>query len=209
MSSRSINCPNKFCILLEITVNGTFPTPPNQQRRVIVVVVAVSHIQRTGCQLDGQSRSWSAEHGKKNKRKVWQRNPSPTLLVGENKIKITCLIYMPRRYPGLGPSRVRTRICSTRRLGQWVSLRKILCFRVRLQFSRSRCLSLFLAMSSCAYLFFPSRAHEPPPTLRDRINPHLSLQRRRWVQVERTKRRYFCKSSQALSSWELKAQRRG
>ena len=31
---------------------------------------------------------------------------------------------MPRHYAGLGPSRVRTRISSTRRLGQWVSLRK-------------------------------------------------------------------------------------
>ena len=35
----------------------------------------------------------------------------------------------------------------TRRLGQWVSFRKILRFRVRLQLSQSRCLSLLLAMS--------------------------------------------------------------
>ena len=68
--------------------------------------------------------------------------------------------YAARRYAGgLGPSRVRTRIPPTRRLGQWVSLRKILRFRVRLQLSQSHCFSLLLA-----------RGHEPPPTLRDRLN---------------------------------------
>ena len=62
-------------------------------------------------------------------------------------------IHMSRRYAsrrhagGLGPSRVRTGIPTTRRLGQWVSLRKILRFRVRLQLSQSRCLSFLLAMS--------------------------------------------------------------
>ena len=56
--------------------------------------------------------------------------------------------YASRRYAGgLGPSRIRTRIPTTRQLGQWVSLRKILRFRVRLQLSQSRCLSLLLAMS--------------------------------------------------------------
>ena len=29
-------------------------------------------------------------------------------------------------------------------------------------------------MSSRVYLFFPPRGHEPPPTFRDRLNPHLS-----------------------------------
>ena len=43
---------------------------------VVVVVVVVSHIQRIGCQPEkttlhgGQSRSWSAEQGKENKRKI-------------------------------------------------------------------------------------------------------------------------------------------
>ena len=58
------------------------------------VVVVVSHIQRIGCQPEkttlhvGQSRSWSAEQGKENKRKVWQHTPPPppTLLV-RRKIK--------------------------------------------------------------------------------------------------------------------------
>ena len=86
--------------------------------------------------------------------------------------------YASRRYAGgLGPSRIRTRIPTTRQLGQWVSLRKTLRFRVRLQLSQSRCLSLLLAMSSRVFLFFPPRGHEPPPTLRDRLNPNLSLYR--------------------------------
>ena len=68
-----------------------------------------------------------------------------------NNKRITWRIHMSKRYAsrryagGLGPSRVRTRIPTTRRLGQWVSLRKILRFRVGLQLSQSRCLvaSLF------------------------------------------------------------------
>ena len=94
---------------------------------------------------------------------------------------ITRRIHMSRRYEGrryaggLGPSRVRARIPTTRRLGQWMSLRKILRFRVRLQLSQSRCLSLLLAMSGRVFLFFPPRDHEPPPTLRDRLNSNLSL----------------------------------
>ena len=35
-------------------------------------------------------------------------------------------------------------------------------------------------MSSRVYLFFPPRGHEPPSTLRDRLNPHLRLLRRRF-----------------------------
>ena len=46
----------------------------------VVVVVVVSHIQRIGCQPEkttlhgGQSRSWSAEQGKENKRKSLNNN---------------------------------------------------------------------------------------------------------------------------------------
>ena len=80
--------------------------------------------------------------------------------------------YASRRYAGgLGPSRVRTRIPTSRQLGQWVSLRKILRFRVRLQLSQSRYLSLLLAMSGRVFLSFSPRGLEPPPTLRDRLNP--------------------------------------
>ena len=46
--------------------------------------------------------------------------------------------------------------------------------------NNSCCLSLLLAMSGRVYLFFHSRGHEPPPTLRDRLNPHLRLERRRF-----------------------------
>ena len=72
---------------------------------------------------------------KKKKEKVWQRPPPPprALLVRRKiKNKITRHIHMSRRYEGrryaggLGPSRVRTRIPTTHRLGQWLSLRKIL-----------------------------------------------------------------------------------
>ena len=97
--------------------------------------------------------------------------------------------YASRRYAGgLGPSRIRTRIPTTRQLGQWVSLRKTLRFRVRLQLSQSHCLSLLLAMSSRVFLFFPPRGHEPPPTLRDRLNPNLSLYRHRFPIARNAKR---------------------
>ena len=89
--------------------------------------------------------------------------------------------YASRRYAGgLGPSRLRTRIPTTRQLGQWVLLRKTLRFRVRLKLSQSRCLSLLLAMSGRVFLTLPPRGHEPPPTLRDRLNPNLSLYRHRF-----------------------------
>ena len=123
------------------------------------------------------ARGQSAEQGIKEK--VWQR-PPPTPYAARSEIKKKnhsshLHACMPRRYGGVGPSRVRTRIPSTRRLGQWVSLRKILRFRVRKQSLQSRCLSLLLATSSRVYLFFPPRGHEPPSTLRDRLSPHLSL----------------------------------
>ena len=99
----------------------------------------------------------------------------------KEKKEITRRIHISRRYAsrryagGLGPSRIRTRIPTTLRLGQWVSLRKTLRFRVRLQLSQSPCLSLLLAMSGRVFLFLPPRGHEPPPTLRDHLNPTLSL----------------------------------
>ena len=105
-------------------------------KRLPVHVVVVSRIQRicyqpkktTGTLHGDQSRSWSAGQGKENKRKVWQHiPPHPSRCPFREKInKITRCIYMPRRYAGLGPSRVRTRIPSTRRLliGQRVLLRK-------------------------------------------------------------------------------------
>ena len=153
--------------------------PTGKLSNTHIVVVVVSHIQRINCQpglttLDGgQSRSWSAEQRKKEK--YGSSPPPPRCSFGENKLKLTRCIYIPRRCAGLGPPRVCTRSPSTRRLGQWVSLRKIPRFRVRLQHSQSRCLFLLLVMSSRVYFFFLPRDHEPPLTLRDRLNPHLSL----------------------------------
>ena len=101
------------------------------------VVVVVSHIQRIGCQPEkttlhgGQSRSWSAEQGKENKRKslaAYPPPPTPHTARSEKINKITRRIY--RRYAG-GRSRVRTRIPSAHRLGLWVWLRKILHSRLR------------------------------------------------------------------------------
>ena len=75
---------------------------------VVVVVVVVSHIQRNGCQPKkstlhgGQSRSWSAEQGKENKRRSLAAYPPPppsTLLVRrkiKNKNHATHLHYSPR-----------------------------------------------------------------------------------------------------------------
>ena len=103
----------------------------------VVVVVVVSHFQRIGCQPEkttlhgGQSRSWSAEQGKENKRKslaAYPPPPTPHTARSEKINKITRRIY--RRYAG-GRSRVRTRIPSARRLGLWVWLRKILHSRLR------------------------------------------------------------------------------
>ena len=153
----------------------------------------------------------------KKKKKVWQRPPPPPpprarCSFGEYiylyvyyiyiiynyiyilKKKINRRIHMSRRYAsrryagGLGPFRKRTRIPTTRQLGQWVSLRKNLRFRVRLQLSQSRCLSLLLAMSGRVFLFLPLRGHEPPPTLRDRLNPNLSLYRHRFPTPRYAKR---------------------
>ena len=45
-------------------------------------------------------------------------------------------------------------------------------------------------MSSRVY-FFPPRGHEPPPTLRDRLNPHLSLLRRCFLSPRYAKRPDF------------------
>ena len=97
--------------------------------------VVVSHIQRIGCQPQkttshgSQSRSWFAEQGKENKRKCLAADPPqpPTLLVRRKKQtnKQNVMHLHAWRCAGLCPSGVRTRIPSTRRLGQWVSFAKI------------------------------------------------------------------------------------
>ena len=140
----------RFCFLFAWRVRGTFFSSASRwcaflpydhgldfHHQLIVVVVVVSHIQRIGCQPEkttlhgGQSRSWSAEQGKENKRKslaAYPPPPTPHTARSEKINKITRRIY--RRYAG-GRSRVRTRIPSARRLGLWVWLRKILHSRLR------------------------------------------------------------------------------
>ena len=114
------------------------------------------YIQCIGCQPEkntlhgGQSRSWSAEQGKKKKKK---KSAIPSRAARSEKKKKTRRIYMPRRYADLGPSRIRTRTPWTRRLGQRVSLRKILRFRMLWQLSR------FVA--SLLSWRFPSRVTSP------------------------------------------------
>ena len=98
--------------------------------------VVASHIQRIGCQPEkttlhgGQSRLWSAEQGKKKrKKKVWERPPLPPRAARSEKKKkeekkITRRIHISRRYAsrryagGLGPSRIRKRIPTTRHIPQ-------------------------------------------------------------------------------------------
>ena len=81
--------------------------------RTVVVVVVVSHIQRIGCQPEkntlhgGQSRSWSAEQGKKEKEKVWQRTPPPPRAL---------LVRRKNENTGL----VATYIVDAMRLGAWL-----------------------------------------------------------------------------------------
>ena len=141
---------NKFCIFTKVLhlsevhrrselshLSEVRSRQSTTSHNIIVVVVVGSHIQRIGCQPEkttlhgGQSRSWSAEQGKENKRKslaAYPPPPTPHTARSEKVNKITRRIY--RRYAG-GRSRVRTRIPSVRRLGLWVWLRKILHSRLR------------------------------------------------------------------------------
>ena len=76
----------------------------------------------------GQSRCGLLNRGKRKRKSLAAHPPRPyhstllvinvlvLILIGENKIEITRRIYMPRRYADLGPSRVRARIPSIRRL---------------------------------------------------------------------------------------------
>ena len=115
-------------------------------------------------------RSWSAEQQKKKKKSLAAPNPSPPpqrAARSEKKKKITRGVHMSRRYAsrryadGLGPSRVRARIPTTRRLGQWLSLRKILRFpRLVASLFSWRC----LAASSSSFLHATMNLRPPSVT---------------------------------------------
>ena len=64
---------------------------------------------------------------------------------------------------------------STRSIG--VAL-QVQSFRIRQQLPSLVYLSLLLGMCSLIYLLFSPRGHKSPPTLRDRPNQNLCLQRR-------------------------------
>ena len=114
LTTNTLNVRNNCCCCC-LNKNLNAPRPS------VVIVVVVSHIQRIGCQPEkttlhgAQSRSWSAEQGKENKRKSLAAYPPPTphTARSEKINKITRRIY--RRYAG-GRSRVRTRKPSARRL---------------------------------------------------------------------------------------------
>ena len=187
-----------YCVcVLDLLSGATVSNTPDRQDLcpgrttmygVTAVVVVASHIQRIGCQpekpLYTVANPARGLLNRKKKKNVWQHplSPPPPRVARSEKIKIEITrrihmsrCYASRCYAGLGSYRVRTRIPTTRWLGHWVSLRKILRFRVRLQLSQSRCFSFLLAMSGRIFLFFPPRGREPPPTLRERLNPDLSL----------------------------------
>ena len=71
-------------------VHGLLDRKISEEHHLLLLFVVVSHIQRIGCQPEkttlhgGQSRSWSAEQGKENRRKslaAYPPPPPPTLLV--------------------------------------------------------------------------------------------------------------------------------
>ena len=164
----------------------------------------VSHFHRIGFRpgktavRGGQSRSWSPEQGKENKKIKSGRappSPPPPNAARSKEIRIkqrasTKERHMTRTTSSdastcLGAREVSVRLSpvqdsfgsSTRSIGV---ASQVLRFRLRYQLSRSRCLSLLLAMSRRVYILFPPRGHKPPRTLRDRLNPHPYLQRRRF-----------------------------
>ena len=111
--------------------------------------------------------------GKKKKRKSLAAPPPRARCpFGEKKKKITRRIYMPRCYAGLGPSRVCTRIPSTRRLGQWVSLGRVLRFRVNNFPSLAASLFSWRCLAACTSSFLHAAMNLRP--LSATVSTHTS-----------------------------------
>ena len=114
----------EFCVVVVFHIQSIDWLPTRKKLLYMVANPARGLLNRGGKAEEKMSRSSPPP-------------PPPRCSFRENKNKITRRIHVSRRYAsrrdagGLGPSRVRTRIPTTRRLGQWVSLRKILRFRVR------------------------------------------------------------------------------
>ena len=109
------------------------------------------------------------------KGKVWHRTHPPHAARSE-KIK-----YKSRDASTcLGATQVSVRLTSVQGFLRLVSYRSMGVASQKstlpgtITISQYGCVSLLLAMSSRVYLLFTPRGHEPPPTLRDSINPHLT-----------------------------------
>ena len=174
---------------MEITLDEQYDVEEKPTVMLYTDIFVASHIQRTSSQPENNYFTRCpiplvvcSTRKREQKKKYGSIPPPPTHThthrsFGEknNTKNITRRIY--RRYAGLGRSCVRTRTSSARRLGTRpmgvASQNSTLPSAITS--SQSRCVSHLLAMSSRVYLLFPPRGHEPPPTLRDHLNPHLSL----------------------------------
>ena len=85
--------PEEGVLVTSPGTESSYPRLPQSlnNSRGFLVIVVVSHIQRIGCQPEkitlhgGQSRSWSAEHGKENKRRSLAAYPPPPARSENNK----------------------------------------------------------------------------------------------------------------------------
>ena len=81
-----------------------------QQQQAVVVVVVFSHIQRIGCQPEkttlhsGQSRSWSAEQGKKEQKKKSGSGSTRTTEGCSEGLSAFCIFFKPRIRSSLEPN---------------------------------------------------------------------------------------------------------
>ena len=100
------------------------------------------------------------------------RHPLPQLLKDS---------YMPRCYAGLSPSCACTGFLRLVDFSPIGAAPQVLPFRVRQQFSQSRCVSPLLTMSNRVYLLFLQCGLKPLSTLRYHLKSHhLCLRRRRF-----------------------------
>ena len=109
-----------------------------------------------------------------------QVNPTPQLGTREERkhkartTKRTTRV-MVRSTPCDAPTCLGAAEASVRGLGPIGVASQVLRFPVRYQLSQFRCISILFAASSQAFLLFSPCDHKPPPTLRDRLDPHHCL----------------------------------